>query len=274
MSIVSGAAEAMGGEPLISLRRVGKRYGTKQGIYRALENVDLDIGEGEFVCLLGASGCGKSTLLNIVAGFEQVSTGSVRMRGKPISSAGSDRMLFFQDAGAALFPWLSASENVRFGLKLHGLSRTEQDERIRRYLGMVGLSDHGDKLPSQLSGGMKQRLQIARALAIEPEVLLMDEPFAALDPITRRRMHEEVLRIWRDTGKTVVFVTHDIHEAVILADRIVLLTVGPRSHVSRIFDVDLPRPRPLTQPAVSALLAEIEEAMSQAGGRHHQDEAA
>ena len=263
---MSRPANATAGEPLITLRRVGKRYGTKRGLYTALENVSLDVREGEFVCLLGASGCGKSTLLNMMAGFETPSTGSVCMRGQPIRSPGSDRVLFFQDAGAALFPWLSASENVRFGLKLHGVPKAEQDRRIERYLGMVGLWEHAEKVPAQLSGGMKQRLQIARALAIEPDVLLMDEPFAALDPITRRRMHGEVLRIWRDTGKTVVFVTHDLHEAVILADRVIVLTVGPRSGVSRIFDVDLPRPRLLTEPSVSGVLREVEDEMLRAGG--------
>jgi NitT/TauT family transport system ATP-binding protein len=248
---------------LISLRQVAKRYPTRHGTYDALEAVDFEVQAGEFVCLLGASGCGKSTLLNMIAGVDTASDGTVEMRGKPIRSSGVDRMLFFQDAGAALFPWLTAAENVRFGLKLQRVPKTEQERRIQHYLSMVGLWEHAGKLPAQLSGGMKQRLQIARALAVEPEVLLMDEPFAALDPITRRRMHAEVLRIWADTGKTIIFVTHDINEAVVLADRIVLLTVGPGSHVSHIFDIDLPRPRLATDPKMQALLQDIDAALGE-----------
>ena len=248
--------------PLISARRVAKRFQIKGHAYVALDGIDFDIAEGEFVCLLGASGCGKSTLLNMIAGFETPSSGRIEMRGRAITAAGSDRMLFFQDAGAALFPWLTAAENVRFGLKLRRLTRPEQDERIARHLAMVGLGAHANKFPAQLSGGMKQRLQIARALAIDPDVLLMDEPFGALDPMTRRRMHEELLRVWRQTGKTVVFVTHDIAEAVALADRIILLTVGPRSHIQAIFPIGLPRPRLATDAAVAAALAEIEAVMT------------
>jgi NitT/TauT family transport system ATP-binding protein len=244
--------------PLISVRRVTKHYQARGNRYVALDGIDLDIAEGEFVCLLGASGCGKSTLLNMIAGFEKASSGAVEMRGRSIDSSGSERMLFFQDAGAALFPWLTAAENVRFGLKLRSLPRKVQDETIARYLAMVGLGEHAHKFPAQLSGGMKQRLQIARALAIDPDVLLMDEPFGALDPLTRRRMHEELLRIWQQTRKTIVFVTHDISEAVVLADRIVLLTVGPHSHIAATFSVDLPRPRQAADPSVAALLAEIE----------------
>ena len=251
---------------LISVRRVTKHYQTRGSRYVALDGIDLDIGEGEFVCLLGPSGCGKSTLLNMIAGFEKASSGAVEMRGRSIDSAGSERMLFFQDAGAALFPWLTAAENVRFGLTPRRIPRKLQDEKIEHHLAMVGLREHAHKFPSQLSGGMKQRLQIARALAIDPDVLLMDEPFGALDPMTRRRMHEELLRIWQQTRKTVVFVTHDISEAVALADRIVLLTVGPRSHIAAIFSVDLPRPRLATESAVAILLAEIERTIDTGDG--------
>jgi NitT/TauT family transport system ATP-binding protein len=252
-------------EALISLRQVAKRYTARGGTHDALAGIDLDVRQGEFVCLLGASGCGKSTLLNIIAGFETASDGTVEMRGQPIRSSGADRMLFFQDAGAALFPWMTAAGNVRFGLKLQRVPKAEQDRRIRHYLSMVGLWEHADKMPAQLSGGMKQRLQIARALAVEPDVLLMDEPFAALDPRTRRHMHAELLRIWADTGKTIVFVTHDINEAVVLADRIVLLTVGPGSRISETFGIDLPRPRLASDPQVQALLRDIEAAFDDPG---------
>jgi NitT/TauT family transport system ATP-binding protein len=257
--------------PLISIRRVTKQFTARRQTYIALDGIDLDVASGEFVCLLGASGCGKSTLLNMIAGFEMPSSGSLQMHGKPIAGAGSDRMLFFQDAGAALFPWLTAAENVRFGLKAHGMPHEQQDGTIRQFLEMVGLLEHAHRFPSELSGGMKQRLQIARALAIQPDVLLMDEPFAALDPMTRRRMHEELIAIWRRTAKTVVFVTHDISEAVALADRVVLLTVGPRSHIAAIFAIDLPRPRLATDPAVAAILGEIEQAMVQADRRSPQE---
>jgi NitT/TauT family transport system ATP-binding protein len=250
---------------MISVRRITKRFTARHQDYVAIDGIDLEVARGEFVCLLGASGCGKSTLLNMIAGFDFPTSGSLQMLGKPIQSAGPDRMLFFQDAGAALFPWLTAAENVRFGLKTKGLPRTEQDAAIERFLGMVGLLEHAQRFPSELSGGMKQRLQIARALAIDPDVLLMDEPFGALDPVTRRRMHEELIAIWRQTEKTVVFVTHDIAEAVALADRIVLLTVGPRSHIASIFSIDLPRPRLGTNPEVASVLAEIEQAMADAG---------
>ena len=257
--------------PLISVSRVTKHFDGGKERYVALDGIDLHVADGEFVCLLGASGCGKSTLLNMLAGFETPSEGTVEMRGQRIVSSGPERMLFFQDSGAALFPWLTAAENVRFGLKLAKTPRAIQDETISRYLSMVGLGAHADKFPSQLSGGMRQRLQIARALAINPDVLLMDEPFGALDPLTRRRMHDELLRIWRDTRKTIVFVTHDISEALTLADRIVLLTVGPRSHVAATFQIDLARPRLMTDPAVASILAEIEAAMGSHRGTDDED---
>jgi len=184
--------------------------------------------------------------------------GSVTSDGVAVTGAGRDRVMFFQDAGSALFPWLSVEENVRFGLRVRKLPKREWGAIIDQYLQMVDLDRHRTKFPSQLSGGMRQRLQIARALAVEPEVLLMDEPFGALDALTRRRMHSVLLAIWERTGKTVIFVTHDIAEAILLGDRIGMMSVGPRSTISRVFNVDFPRPRDLAHPKVAQLFHEIE----------------
>jgi NitT/TauT family transport system ATP-binding protein len=220
--------------------------------------VDLAIGDGEFFCLLGPSGCGKSTLLNIMGGFEQASSGTVAVDGMPIKGAGRDRVMFFQDAGAALLPWLNVEENIRFALRVRRIPKSEWTSIITKYLTMVELHTHRRKFPSELSGGMRQRLQIARALAVEPDVLLMDEPFAALDALTRRRMHSVILDIWQRTKKTVVFVTHDIAEAITLADRIGVMSVGPGSQIFKILSVDIPRPRELTDHRFASTFKEIE----------------
>jgi NitT/TauT family transport system ATP-binding protein len=244
---------------LLRVANLRKTYDAAHQPYVALDGVDVEILEGEFFCLLGPSGCGKSTLLNILAGFEPATSGSVTSDGAAVTRAGRDRVMFFQDAGSALFPWLTVEENVRFGLRVRNIPKREWDAIIDKYLRMVDLDRHRTKFPSQLSGGMRQRLQIARALAVEPEVLLMDEPFGALDALTRRRMHSVLLAIWQRTRKTVVFVTHDIAEAILLADRIGMMSVGPGSTITRIFDIDLPRPRDLAHPKVAQLFHEIEE---------------
>jgi NitT/TauT family transport system ATP-binding protein len=243
---------------LLRVSNLRKTYESAHQPYTALDGVDVEITDGEFFCLLGPSGCGKSTLLNILAGFEPATSGSVLSDGAAVTGAGRDRVMFFQDAGSALFPWLTVEENVRFGLRVRRVPRREWSAIIDTYLRMVDLDRHRGKFPAQLSGGMRQRLQIARALAVEPEILLMDEPFGALDALTRRRMHAVLLSIWQRTGKTVVFVTHDIAEAILLADRIGMMSVGPRSTIAKIFDVDLPRPRDLTNPQVAQLFHEIE----------------
>ena len=211
--------------------------------YVALADIALAVAPGEFLCLLGPSGCGKSTLLNILAGFERPTSGRVLLRGAEIRRPGRDRVMIFQDANMALFPWLTARENVEFGLRLRGDGRGAYRRVADRYLAMVGLGPDGGKFPHELSGGMKQRVQIARALAIEPDILLMDEPFGALDAITRQHLHGELLALWEATGKTIVFVTHDIGEAVVLADRVAVMSPGPGARITRVFDVDLPRPR-------------------------------
>jgi len=226
--------------------------------YLALDGIQLDVSQGEFVCLLGPSGCGKSTLLNILAGFERATDGSVDFEGAPVRGAGRDRVMFFQDAGAALLPWLSVEENVRFALRVRSVPKAEWPAIIDKYLAMVGLEEHRRKFPAQLSGGMRQRLQIARALAVEPKVLLMDEPFGALDALTRRRMHGFLLDIWRRTRTTIVFVTHDIAEAITLADRICVMSVGPGSRIVEVIEVRLPRPRDLAEPDSARLFKRVE----------------
>jgi NitT/TauT family transport system ATP-binding protein len=243
---------------VLRVANLRKIYDTAHQSYVALDGVDIEIANGEFFCLLGPSGCGKSTLLNILAGFEPATSGSVTAGGAAVTGAGRDRVMFFQDAGSALFPWLTVEENVRFGLRVRRIPKLEWEQIIDKYLQMVDLDRHRTKFPAQLSGGMRQRLQIARALAVEPEVLLMDEPFGALDALTRRRMHAVLLSIWQRTGKTVVFVTHDIAEAIVLADRVGVMSVGPHSTIRRIFDIDLPRPRDVTHPRLAELFNEIE----------------
>jgi NitT/TauT family transport system ATP-binding protein len=229
---------------VLAIRRVDKRFSLRGGEQvPVLAGIDLEIGRGELFCLLGASGCGKTTLLNILAGFEAATGGELTLDGVPITRAGRDRVVFFQNADAALFPWLTAEENVGFGLRIQGMDRARRAPIVERYLRLVGLWDDRKKFPRQLSGGMKQRIQIARALAIDPAILLMDEPFAALDAITRRLMHVELLRIWAATGKTIVFVTHDVSEALILADRIGVMTRGPGATLKAVLPIALPRPR-------------------------------
>ena len=244
------------------MRNVRKVFGEGAERYLALDGIQLEVSQGELVCLLGPSGCGKSTLLNILAGFERASEGSVDFEGAPVRGAGRDRVMFFQDAGAALLPWLSVEENVRFALRVCKLPKGDWPAIIDKYLAMVGLQEHRRKFPSQLSGGMRQRLQIARALAVEPKVLLMDEPFGALDALTRRRMHGFLLEIWQRTGKTIVFVTHDIAEAVTLADRICVMSLGPGSRITETIDVGLPRPRDLSDPGAGHIFRRIESLLS------------
>ncbi|MGA8954839.1 MAG: ABC transporter ATP-binding protein, partial [Pseudolabrys sp.] len=218
---------------MLRVSNVRKVFESAHGTYIALDGVSLTISDGEFLCLLGPSGCGKSTLLNILAGFEPATAGTVTSDGALVTGAGRERVMFFQDAGSALLPWLTVEENVRFGLRVRKVPKTEWQPIIDKNLRMTGLDTHRAKFPSELSGGMRQRLQIARALAVEPEVLLMDEPFGALDALTRRHMHSVLLDIWQRTRKTIVFVTHDIAEAISLGDRIGVMSFGPQSVITR-----------------------------------------
>ena len=216
--------------------------GRERPPYMALENINLEVRGGEFFCLLGPSGCGKTTLLNLIAGFERPTQGSVKAAGRTITGPDRQRGVVFQTE-RALFDWLTVEENVAFGPKIRGISRSEWNDNVREKLHLVGLDKHRAKLPRELSGGMKQRVQIARVLANDPEIMLMDEPFAALDAYTRGKMQQEISRIWENMRRTVVFVTHDITEAIWLADRIGIMTQGPRSFIREIYEVNLPRPR-------------------------------
>jgi NitT/TauT family transport system ATP-binding protein len=221
----------------IRIEGVTKRY---EAAALALDRVSLELPENSFTCLLGPSGCGKSTLLNMIAGFVTPTTGRVLVDDTLVDRAGADRGVVFQEY--ALFPWRTALDNVLFGPMIRRLPRAQQLDSGRRYLALVGLEAHEAKFPSELSGGMKQRVAIARALANQPSVLLMDEPFGALDAQTREVLQEELLRIWELERKTVVFVTHSISESIFLADRIVVMATRPGA-IKEVIDVELPHPR-------------------------------
>ena len=228
-----------GASPLVSFHDVTKTYRSLQGVdYPAVERFSVDIDAGEFFCLLGPSGCGKTTVLQMLAGFELPTAGHILMDGRPVLGASRDRGVVFQ-GDDSLYGWLTAVENVEFGLRMRRMPRAERRERARAFLDLVGLGGQGGKYPVELSGGMKQRIQIARALVNEPKMLLMDEPFAALDAQTRSLMQEELASIWRATRTTVFFITHDIDEAVTLGTRIGVMRAGPRSDVKGVLDVAL-----------------------------------
>ena len=225
--------------PLIELSQVGKTYRSMRGAsYQALKDFNLSIKAGEFFCLLGTSGCGKTTVLNMVAGFEEQTEGRITVHGKPLIGPAADRGVVFQ-GDDSLYPWLSALGNIEFGLRMAGIPKKERHERANHYLELVGLKNQGHKHPTELSGGMKQRIQIARVLANEPDILLMDEPFGALDAQTRSVMQQELLSIWGATRKTVLFITHDIDEAVTLSTRIGVMHAGPASNLKAVIDVNL-----------------------------------
>jgi nitrate/nitrite transport system ATP-binding protein len=234
-------------EPFLIVDSVSKTYPTPNGPYTVLEGVDLTVYESEFVCLIGHSGCGKSTLLDMVSGFRKPSTGEVRLQGKLISRPGPDRMVVFQNY--ALLPWKTAFENVYLGVNavFPEKSKKEKTEIVRSHLALVGLEESANKRPGQLSGGMKQRVSIARALSIRPQVLILDEPFGALDAITKEELQEELLKIWREFKITVLMITHDIDEALFLADRIVMMTNGPSASIGEVVEVPFSRPRDRAQ---------------------------
>ncbi len=219
---------------------------------RVLEDINLSVRQGEFICILGPSGCGKSTLLNIVGGFAQPTEGEVAIDGELVTGPDPRRIFVFQERG--VFPWLTVEQNVGFGL--FRMNEREKRERIAYYVQMVGLAGFEKAYPRELSGGMKQRLEVARALAVDPDVLYLDEPFGALDSITRLQMRRELLRIWQAEKKTILFVTHDIEESVQLADRVVVMSTRP-GRVRRIVDIDIPHPRDLSDPRYIALRDEI-----------------
>jgi NitT/TauT family transport system ATP-binding protein len=249
----------------IGIRDLSKVFSKDKKTVTALDAFSLDIMDSEFVCLLGPSGCGKTTVLRIVAGLEKKTSGSVVLHGANIASAGSNRGMVFQEF--ALFPWRTVRRNIEFGLEVKGIPEEKRGGISDRYIELVGLSGFEDAHPSELSGGMKQRVGIARALANEPEVLLMDEPFGSLDAQTRNLMQKELLRIWSATGKTILFVTHSVDEAVFLADRIVVMTARP-GKVREIIPVNLARPRERTSREFidvrGKVLAELDEEFEKA----------
>jgi NitT/TauT family transport system ATP-binding protein len=238
----------------LELHAVRKTFQTRRSSTCALEDITFSVAAGEFVCLLGPSGCGKSTLLNIIAGLETPDAGDVCMDGRPILGPGHDRVMIFQEP--ALFPWLNVHDNVAFGLKIVGMPRAEREATVDRYLRLVGLHGFRHAFVHEISGGMKQRVALARALALDPEVLLMDEPFAALDAQTRDMLHDELQEIWAQTGKTILFVTHNVREALVLGDRVQLMTARPGRLKSE-FRCTLPRPRRIEDHALVDVAQEV-----------------
>ncbi|MEV0806283.1 ABC transporter ATP-binding protein [Micromonospora sp. NPDC050200] len=224
----------------ISFRSVTRTFQVGDNEFRALDGVDLDIADREFVTVVGPSGCGKSTLLNIAAGLIEPTDGEVRVDDRPVAGPGPDCGVIFQQY--ALFPWLTVQQNVEFGLKVAKVGRAERRQRARHFIDLVGLSDFADALPKTLSGGMRQRCAIARAYAVNPNILLMDEPFGALDALTRVQLQDQLLATWTAEKRTVMFITHDVDEAVYLANRVIVMAARP-GRLHEVIDVDLPHPR-------------------------------
>ncbi len=238
----------------LEARNLTKSFRTRNGLLAALGPIDLTVSDGEFICIVGPSGCGKSTLLNIVAGLDRPDSGEILFAGQPITGPGPDRLVLFQELG--LFPWLTVLGNVEFGLKLRGVDRTARRDSAQRWLRMVHLSGFQNASVHELSGGMKQRAALARALAMEPRMLLMDEPFGALDAQTRDMLHHELQQLWLETRRTVFFVTHNVYEAACLGDRVITFTRRP-GRIKGQFVIDLPRPRRIENPEVTAFAARI-----------------
>jgi len=239
----------------VELKGISLSYRTNDGTQLiALEDIHLKVAPGEFLCIVGPSGCGKSTLLHLIAGLHSASAGKVLIDGEAVEGTGTDRILIFQELG--LFPWLTVAENVEFGMKMKGVQKSEREAKTDYYLRLVHLGQFKNSYTHQLSGGMRQRVALARALAAEPDVLLMDEPFAALDAQTRDLLHDELERIWAETGRTIIFVTHNVREAVRLGDRVALFTFRP-GRIKREFPVEMPRPRHQEDVAVARNAREI-----------------
>ena len=253
----------------IDIKGVNKVFRTDEREVVALKDINLQIPQGQFVCLLGPSGCGKSTLLNAIAGFSLPSSGTLVADGKPVTGPGPERGMVFQEY--ALFPWMTVEKNVAFGLEIKGMPKAQIDATVEQLLGMLSLSDFRTRYPKDLSGGMRQRVAIARVLALDSPIMLMDEPFGALDALTRRNLQDELLRIWAELKKTIIFVTHSIEEAIYLADRIVVMTYRPGT-VKRDIMVDLPRLRDPSAPEFNALKRELGMLVMEEQQRHHDAE--
>jgi NitT/TauT family transport system ATP-binding protein len=253
----------------ITISKVQKVFKTRDRDVVALKDINLEIGQGEFVCLLGPSGCGKSTLLNAVAGFSLPTSGDIAVGGNRVVAPGPDRGMVFQEY--ALFPWMTVAQNIGFGLEVQGLPEPEITLTVNQLLDLLHLGDFRDRFPKDLSGGMRQRVAIARILALDSPIMLMDEPFGALDALTRRNLQDELLRIWSTTGKTILFVTHSIEESIYLADRIVVMTYRPGT-IKRDQRVDLPRPRDAASAEFNDLKRELGQLVMEEQQRHVDDE--
>jgi nitrate/nitrite transport system ATP-binding protein len=243
MTTATFSAEPAAGEAFLRIDRVSKVYPSPSGPVTILDDISLDVQEGEFVCVIGHSGCGKSTLLNMVSGFNTPTSGQVILSNEVVTEPGPDRMMVFQNY--CLLPWLTVYDNVYLAVDaVHGQKSESQKKAIvHEHLQMVGLMEAKDKRPTQISGGMKQRVAIARALSIQPQVLILDEPFGALDAITKEELQDELLAIWREHRVTVLMITHDIDEALYLADRLVMMTNGPAAKIGEISEISFERPR-------------------------------
>lgn len=244
----------------IKMSDVGIRFNKGDWV---LNGIDLEVPAGQFFVLVGPSGCGKSTLLKLVAGTHQPTAGTVVASGHPVTAPGPDRAVVFQGVDSPLMDWLTARENVEFALKLSGTPRKDRRAIANEYLDKVGLRLAADRYPDELSGGMKQRVQIARVLAVQPEMILMDEPFAALDAQSRRFLQQELVRLWADDRKTVLYITHDVREAVLLGQRIAVMTAPPSSALKKVFDVDLPYPRDEFSPEFTEIMHGVDAAISE-----------
>ena len=253
----------------IQINGVSKIFKTADKEIIALRDIDLVIPEGQFVCLLGPSGCGKSTLLNAIAGFALPSSGSIVVHGKEVKEPGPERGMVFQEY--ALFPWMTVENNIAFGLEIKGLSKVDIGQRVSHLLQILGLYDFRQRYPKDLSGGMRQRVAIARVLALDSPMMLMDEPFGALDALTRRNLQDELLRIWSQLKKTIIFVTHSIEEAIYLADRIIVMTYRPGT-VKKDILLDLPRLRDPSSVEFNTLKRELGQLVMEEQQRHHNDE--
>lgn len=236
------------------IKGISKKFVSKHKETVTLEDINLSFEKGEFICLLGPSGCGKSTLLNIIAGLEKPTDGKMFLYDKEIKDVGVDRAMMFQDS--ALFPWLKVIDNVEFGMKMAGVSKAERREKAMKYLKMVHLTKFKDSYVHELSGGMRQRVALARALTLDSEVLLMDEPFSALDSQTKSILQIQLQKVWWETKKTIVFVTHNVEEAVLLADKVVLMSANP-GKVKRVFDIKLGRPRTIESKDLAYVITEV-----------------
>lgn len=233
-------AQARARETILEIDGLSKGFHVNGGFLPVLEDIGFRAERGELICILGRSGCGKSTLLKIVAGFMPAGSGRILVKGRPVQAPGPERCVVFQED--ALFPWLTVEENIAFGLKGRGLHKRSKAQEVERLLGLVGLNEFRNYLPGEISGGMKQRVALARVLILKPEVLLMDEPFASLDAQSREEMQNLLLSLWRELDHTILFVTHDVNEALVLADRILLLGKNP-GRIRQDLRIDLPRPR-------------------------------